>query len=111
MHYHAWLRSGRVFTMATRSFNDRTVAHKWAVKQREDKADRFVLGCSGCPDARPSKRPRPRWGAIARDVAAALGVSAPAARQALTAARAADRRRAPPRTGRTVVPGVFPRPH
>ena len=68
---------------------------KWTVKQREDKADRFVLGCSGCPDARPSKRPRPRWGAIARDVAAALGVSATAARQALTAARAADRRRGP----------------
>ena len=39
-------------------------------------------------NARPSKRPRPRWGAIARDVAAALGVSAPAPRQALTAARA-----------------------
>ena len=30
MHYHAWLRSGRVFTMSARVFPGRTAAHNWA---------------------------------------------------------------------------------
>ena len=30
-HFHVWLRSGRVFTMTTRPFANRSVAHKWAV--------------------------------------------------------------------------------
>jgi len=83
MHYHAWLRSGRVFTMAPRRFNDRTVAHKWAVKRRPDSADRFVLGCSGCPESRPSRRRPPRWSVVARAVAEAVGAPAAQVRVAL----------------------------
>ena len=93
MHYHAWLRSGRVFTMAPRRFNDRTVAHKWAVKQRADSADRFVLGCSGCPESRPSRRRPPRWSVVARAVAAAVGAPTAQVREALAAALAAERSR------------------
>ena len=93
MHYHAWLRSGRVFTMSARVFPGRTAAHNWATRHRPDKADRLVLACSICPATRPSKRRPPRWGAIARDVAAAVGVSAAVVRQALTAAVDVDRRR------------------
>ena len=37
-HYHAWLRSGRIFTMVARPFADRTTAHRWATKERTDKA-------------------------------------------------------------------------
>ena len=93
MHYHAWLRSGRVFTMAPRQFNDRTVAHKWAVKQRANSADRFVLGCSKCPESRPSRRRPPRWPVVARAVAAAVGAPAAQVREALAAAIAAERGR------------------
>ncbi len=96
MHYHAWLRSGRVFTMAPRQFADRTVAHKWAVKQRANSADRFILGCSECPESRPSRRRPPRWPVVARAVAAAVGAPAPQVREALAAALAAERGRKVP---------------
>ena len=94
MHYHAWLRSGRVFTMAPRRFNDRTVAHKWAVKKRPNSGDRFVLGCDACPESRPSRRRPPRWSVVARVVAAAVDAPADQVREALAAAIAAERGRA-----------------
>ena len=92
-HYHAWVRSGRVFTMATRPFADRTTAHRWAAKQRPDKADRLVLQCEQCPPSRPSKRRTPRWATVARQVAAAVGADPAAVRRALATAIAAERQR------------------
>ena len=93
MHYHAWLRSGRVFTMSSRSFNDRTVAHKWAARQRAKKADRLVLACESCPATRPSKRRPPRWGAVARRLAVRFGLDAQDLRQALAAELAVEKER------------------
>ena len=94
LHFHAWLRSGRVFTMSTRPFAERTTAHRWATKQRPDKADRLVLACTACPSTRPSKRRPPRWATVARQVAAAVGAEPAAVRAALAAALAAERERA-----------------
>ena len=92
-HYHAWIRSGRVFTMAPRVFADRTVAHKWAARKRTEKQDRLVLACDDCPMTRPSKRRPPRWSVIAREVAQALGAKPTEVREALASALAAERRR------------------
>ena len=49
MHYHAWLRSGQMFGMKATRFADRTVAHRWAARQRPHKADRLVLACETVP--------------------------------------------------------------
>ena len=92
-HFHAWLRSGRIFTMVTRPFTDRTTAHRWAAKQRPGKADRLVLACTECPPTRPSKRRAPRWATVARQVAAAVGAEPAAVRRALATALAAERER------------------
>ena len=92
-HFHAWLRSGRIFTMAMRPFADRTTAHRWATKQRPNKADRLVLGCTECPPTRPSKHRPPRWATVARQVAAAVGAEPAAVRRALATALAAERER------------------
>ena len=111
MHYHAWLRSGRVFTMAPRRFNDRTVAHKWAVKKRPNSTDRFVLGCEVCPESRPSRRRPPRWSVVARAVAAAVDAPADQVREALAAAIAAERGRPATSypTAATAAPASAPR--
>ena len=87
-HYHAWFRAGRVFTMNSRVFNDRTGCHRWAAKQRQAKEDRLVLACSKCPGSRKSRRRAIRWGHVARE----LGVKLPALRAAIET----ERRRDPP---------------
>ena len=92
-HFHAWLRSGRVFTMVARPFADRTTCYRWATKQRPDKGDRLVLVCEQCPTTAPSKRRPPRWAAVARQVAAAVGADPAAVRAALDAALDAERQR------------------
>ena len=92
-HYHAWIRSGRIFTMVARPFADRTTAHRWATRERTDKADRIVLACEHCPPTRPSKRRPPRWATVARQVAAAVGAEPAAVRVALATALAAERQR------------------
>ncbi len=61
-----------MFTMTTRPFANRSVAHKWAVKQRPNKADRLVLVCEECPPGRRSQRRLPRWSRVAADVAEAV---------------------------------------
>ena len=92
-HYHAWLRAGRIFSIVARPFADRTTAHRWATKQRPNKADRLVLGCTECPPTSPSKRRPPRWATVARQVAAAVGADPAAVRAALAAALTAERQR------------------
>ena len=92
-HYHAWLRSGRVFTMASRSFTDRTTAHKWAARQRPEKGDRLILSCEACPVTKPSKRKPPRWSVIARAVAERFDLRPTAVREVLTEALEAERGR------------------
>ena len=82
-HYHAWLRSGRIFTMTSREFNNRTVAHKWAATKRKNPRDRLILSCETCPPAMRSKRRPPRWGAIIRAAAARLGIDPGTLRAAL----------------------------
>ena len=69
-HYHAWLRSGRVFSMVCRRFATRQYATKWSKGQRAAPGDRMVLACDRCPTSKRSTRPAPRWASIA----AALGV-------------------------------------
>ena len=66
-HFHAWLRSGRIFSMVAQPFADRTTA--------------------------PSKRRPPRWATVARAVAAAVGAEPAAVRAALAGALAAERQR------------------
>ena len=82
-HFHAWFRAGRIFTMNSRVFNDRTVCHKWAAKQRPAKEDRLVLACTKCPVSRKSRRRAIRWGHVARE----LGVTLPALRAAIETER------------------------
>ena len=82
-HYHAWFRAGRIFTMQARKFGDRTVAHKWATRQRPEKADRLILACEKCPVSRKSRRRPIRWGHVARE----LGVTLPALRAAIETER------------------------
>ena len=86
-HYHAWLRSGRIFTMTSREFNNRTVAHKWAATKRKNPRDRLILSCETCPPAMRSKRRPPRWGAIIRAAAARLGIDPGTLRAALVVDR------------------------
>ena len=76
-HFHAWLRFGRIFTIVTRPFADRTTVHRWATRQWPDRADRLILACEHCPPTRPSKRRPPRWATVARQVAAAVGAELP----------------------------------
>ena len=93
-HFHAWLRSGRVFTMVGRPYAVPSTAHRYAEKLRPDKADRLVLACTECPVTVASTRRPPRWATVARQVAAAVGAEPAAVRAALAAALAAERERA-----------------
>ena len=79
--------------MSTRPFADRITAHRWATRQRPDKADRVVLACTECPPTRPSKRHPPRWATVARAIARQLGADPAAVRAALDTALAAERQR------------------
>ena len=92
-HFHAWLRTGRVYTMVGRPYAVASTAHRYAEKLRPDKGDRLVLGCTECPPTRPSKRRPPRWATVARQVAAAVGAEPAAVRRALATALAAERER------------------
>ena len=92
-HYHAWLRSGRVFTMSPRVFDGRTAAHNWATRQRDEKSDRLVLACESCPVTKPSKRRPLRWATIARRLADRFDLQAGDVRDALAAELAAERSR------------------
>ena len=69
--------------MKPRIFEDRTVCHKWAAKQRPDKADRIVRPCELCPPSRRSRRRPLRWARVAADVAEALGADPALVRLAL----------------------------
>ena len=82
-----------MFAMKATKFADRTVAHRWAARQRPIKADRLVLACDACPQPQRSRRRPPAWGRIARDLAAAVGLPIVEVRYALDEAREADRRR------------------
>ena len=93
MHFHAWLRSGRVFTMATRRFEIQSTAHRWASAQRPEKGDRLVLSCEACPATKPSKRRPPRWAVTARAVAERFDLRQTAVREVLTEALEAERGR------------------
>ena len=75
-----------MFTMTTRPFANRSVAHKWAVKQRPNKADRLVLVCEECPPSRRSQRRLPRWSRVAVEVAEAVDADPAKVRRALMAA-------------------------
>ncbi len=75
-----------MFTMTTRPFANRSVAHKWAVKQRPNKADRLVLVCEECPPGRRSQRRLPRWSRVAADVAEAVDADPAKVHRALVAA-------------------------
>ena len=81
-----------MFTMTTRPFANRSVAHKWAVKQRPNKADRLVLACEECPPSRRSQRRLPRWSRVAVEVAEAVDADPAKVRQALVAALRHEKR-------------------
>ena len=81
-------------TMRPRVFESRHTATKAARRLRPEAPDRLVQACEACPTPLPSRRRPPAWCRIARDVAAARsGSPAGGVRQALDAARAADRER------------------
>ena len=86
MHYHVWLRNGRVFTMRPKRFDVRTTANKAAVKLRPNADERLVLACDDCPPTARSRRRPLRLSAIAR----AVGVPV----ERLRAAFEEERRRA-----------------
>ena len=92
-HYHVWLRSGRVYMMQAKPYKSRAHANKVAAEMRASPDDRMVRGCTECPTTKPSKRRPPRWAAVARQVAAAVGADPAAVRAALDAALAAERER------------------
>ncbi|MDE3262516.1 MAG: hypothetical protein OYL41_11105 [Acidobacteriota bacterium] len=92
-HYHAWLRTGRIFTMSPRRFEERSTGHRWAAKRRPAAADRRVLACTDCPTSRPSRRRSPRPAVVARAIAEAVGAPVAQVRQALDAVNAAERGR------------------
>ena len=81
MHFHVWLRSGRIFTMKAKAFRDRTVAHRWAVSRRVQTDDRLILRCKECPKSVRSRRRVVRWS----QVASVLGVSLADLRAAIAA--------------------------
>ena len=89
-----------MFTMRPRLYESRHTATSVARRLRPTAADRLVLGCEDCPATRPSKRKAPRWGAVARRLAARFDLPAGEVREALTAEFAAERGRDIP-TGRT----------
>ena len=85
-HYHVWLlRSGRIFRMPPRRFENRTTAHKRGQRHMPVSSDRPVRACEECPPAARSRR-RPRsWSLIAKAVAVAVGVPPMKVRAALRA--------------------------
>ena len=80
--------------MQERRFESRKTAHKTAVRLRPAAEDRLVLACASCPTTKPSKRRPPRWGTIARALAARFDLPAGEVREALAVELAADRDRA-----------------
>ena len=72
MHYHAWLRSGRVFTMSARVFPGRTAAHNWAAaaavgRDRPRRRHRGGgLGGGRAPSAHRGRRRRSPAAAVGR---------------------------------------------
>ena len=93
VHFHVWVRSGRVFTMRPKLYNTQPAAFKAAAKLRPDAGDRMIRKCTDCPVTRPSKRKPPRWSVIARAVAERFDLQAAAVRQVLTDALEAERGR------------------
>ena len=92
-HYHVWRRSpdGGALLRQPRAYASRTPANRAAAVLGNRAA---VLKCNGeCIGAAARRRPRVRWGRVAADVAAALGVEPAAVSRALRAARAAERER------------------
>ena len=92
-HYHVWLRSGVVFVLKAKPYKSRAHANKIAAEMRADPEDRMVRACTECPVTVASKRQPTRWGAVARQVAEAVGADSAAVRAALAAALAAERQR------------------
>ena len=90
-HYHVWLRSGSIFRLVPRKFDDRSTARKWAVRRGAGRTDRLVLACEECPEPKRSKRRPPRLSVLARDVAAAVGAPVSKVREALKASMARER--------------------
>ena len=91
-HYHAWIRSGRVFTMVARPYAVPSTAHRYAEKLRPDKADRLVLACEACPPSRRSRRRVPSMARVAAAVAEAVGADPAVVRVALDEAMAVEKR-------------------
>jgi len=82
-----------VFTMRPRLYESRHTATSVARRLRPNAADRLVLGCEDCPATRPSKRKAPRWGVVARRLAARFELPAGELREALAADLEAERGR------------------
>ena len=93
VHFHVWVRSGRVFTMRPKSYRTQPAAFKAAAKLRPDAGDRMVRKCTDCPTTKPSKRKPPRWSVVARAVAERFDLKPVAVREVLTAALEAERGR------------------
>ena len=74
LHYHLWVRSGRVFTMRMKRHATRIAAAKTGEREGLPADRRMVRQCTECPTKSKSKQPglkRARWAAFAES----LGVS------------------------------------
>ena len=74
VHYHLWVRSGRVFTMRTKRYETRIAAQKAGERAGLLADARMVRQCADCPASVRSKRRRPSRTQQVRRLAAALGV-------------------------------------
>ena len=90
VHFHVWVRSGRVFTMRPKLYNTQPAAFKAAAKLRAVAADRMVRVCEDCPKSAPSRAPKPS--AVAAAVALDLDMEPGLVQVVLAAAKGAGAR-------------------
>ena len=88
LHYHLWVRAGRVFTLRPTRYASRSAANMAGRRAGLPADRRMVRACVACPKSRRSKAPG-RQRRVDTYAAAQLGVTLRALRLALNGA--ADR--------------------
>ena len=86
VHFHAWIRTGKMFSMRERQHRTRQAALQTAVKLRADPTDRMIRACTECPRSAPSRR-RSKWPAIIATLAQVLKADPAIVRAAVRVAR------------------------
>ena len=71
VHYHLWVRSGRIYSMRPKAFNTGIAAHQSGSRAGLPPDQRMVKKCTDCPESVRSKRPaqkRAMWSAFAAEL-------------------------------------------